>query len=64
MINLSPTGPGNIRLHLPKTHFGDPCPLSKEGIVDVIRRFVYAASICKQCGFDGVQVGLDWHCFN
>lgn len=56
MINLHPVGPGNIRLNLPKTHFGTPSALTITEIVDIKQRFVYAASICKQCGFDGVQI--------
>jgi 2,4-dienoyl-CoA reductase-like NADH-dependent reductase (Old Yellow Enzyme family) len=56
MINLSPVGPGNVRLDLPKAYFGDPTPLSLEDVQNVKQRFVNAARVCQQCGFDGVQI--------
>ena len=35
--------------------FAKPVPLTEEGIHDVIKRFVYAATFCKEVGFTGVQ---------
>lgn len=56
MINMSPVGPGNIRINLPKTHFGTPRALELHEIADIQQRFVHAAKVCQQCGFDGVQI--------
>lgn len=56
MINMNPVGPGNIRLDLPQTFFGTPTALSIEDIQIIKSKFVYAAKICKLCGFDGIQV--------
>jgi 2,4-dienoyl-CoA reductase-like NADH-dependent reductase (Old Yellow Enzyme family) len=56
MINLSPVGPGNVRLNLPKSIFGTPRALLVDEIVEVKERFVHAASVCKECGFDGIQI--------
>lgn len=56
MINMNPVGPGNIRLDLPQLFFGTPTPLSVDDIQNVKERFIYAATVCKSCGFDGVQI--------
>ena len=56
MINMSPVGPGDIRIDLPSTHFGNPTALTSEDIDVVKQKFVDAAVVCKQCGFDGIQL--------
>lgn len=56
MINLNPVGPGNIRIDLPKTHFGTPRALELDEIAEVKSKFVNAAKVCQACGFDGVQL--------
>lgn len=56
MINLNPVGPGNIRLNLPKSVFGTPRALLLNEIAEVKQQFVDAAKVCKECGFDGVQI--------
>ncbi|KAH7908810.1 hypothetical protein BJ138DRAFT_1115504 [Hygrophoropsis aurantiaca] len=38
--------------------FARPTPLSREGILDIIDRFAYAASVLHTAGFDGIQL----HC--
>ena len=35
--------------------FAKPRPLTEEGVEDVINRFVFAATFCKEVGFTGVQ---------
>ena len=35
--------------------FAKPVPLNDSGIEDVIQRFVYTATFCRECGFTGVQ---------
>jgi 2,4-dienoyl-CoA reductase-like NADH-dependent reductase (Old Yellow Enzyme family) len=56
MINMNPVSPGSVRLDLPQAFFGTPTPLSVEDIQDIKERFIYAATVCKSCGFDGVQI--------
>jgi len=56
MVNMSPVGPGNVRCELPKIFLGTPRALEESEVRDVVRRFADAASVCEQCGFDGVQI--------
>jgi 2,4-dienoyl-CoA reductase-like NADH-dependent reductase (Old Yellow Enzyme family) len=64
MTNLSPVGPGNVPMTRPhglpsllaKGFFGPPRALTATEIEDVVRRFASAAIVCKEAGFDGVQV--------
>ena len=56
LINLSPVGPGNVRIDLPRAYFGDPRALTVEELQEVKARFVYACHVCKDAGFDGVQL--------
>eukprot|EP01083_Nonionella_stella_P210417 761789_1 len=57
MVNMSPIGPGNIGLtNMPKMAFGTPRAMTINEIIDVKQRFVYAAEICQQCGFNGIQI--------
>lgn len=55
-INMEPVGPGNIRLDMPAFAFGTPRALEVEELMDIKSRFVYAAKVCKETGFDGVQI--------
>ncbi|KAG2113528.1 uncharacterized protein F5147DRAFT_48895 [Suillus discolor] len=36
--------------------FGQPMPLTKDGIKDIVNRFAYAAFVLHRAGFDGVQL--------
>lgn len=56
MINMNPVGPGNVRLELPQMFFGTPTALSVDEIQDIKHRFISAAKVCKECGFDGIQI--------
>jgi 2,4-dienoyl-CoA reductase-like NADH-dependent reductase (Old Yellow Enzyme family) len=51
--SLSPSG---IQ-HIGKARtFPKPRPMALEDILDVIKRFAYAASVAKECGFAGVEI--------
>ncbi|CAE6511274.1 unnamed protein product [Rhizoctonia solani] len=56
-INSQPVSAGDVRSNeqtiIP---YGQPTPLTKEGIAQVVEQFVYAASIAHQAGFDGIQL--------
>lgn len=57
MVNMSPVGPGTTGLtNMPKGMFGTPTAMSVDDIAQVKRRFVSAAKVCQQSGFDGIQI--------
>ena len=57
MINMSPKGPGTVPLrNLPKTAYGAPTAFTVAEMEDIVARFAYAATVCAECGFDGVQI--------
>lgn len=64
MINLKPVGPGDVPLARPHQmpgflaamFYGRPSAMSLEEVQGLPRRFADAAQVCKDCGFDGVQV--------
>ena len=57
MVNIESIGPSNIRItKAPKSMIGDPKKMTLEDIKDAKNRFINAAKVCKQCGFDGVQI--------
>ncbi|MGF1465608.1 MAG: NADH:flavin oxidoreductase/NADH oxidase family protein [Sandaracinaceae bacterium] len=51
-----PVAPSAVRLGLPGGQFGTPRALTDAEVEDVIERFVHAATVCQQTGFDGVQI--------
>lgn len=55
-VNMNPVGPGDVRLELPKAVFGTPRALMVDEIDQIRQKFVYAAVVCQQSGFDGVQI--------
>lgn len=55
-MNMHPVGPGDVRLELPHVFFGNPRALSVHEIDDIKTKFVRAALVCQECGFDGVQI--------
>lgn len=63
-VNLEPAGAGNVPLENPhglpsllaKGFFGKPRAFTAPEVEDVIERFAHAASVCQECGFDGVQI--------
>ncbi|MEM9331901.1 MAG: NADH:flavin oxidoreductase/NADH oxidase family protein [Pseudomonadota bacterium] len=56
MINRNPKAPSNIGLKMGNGRFGKPTPLTHEEIEGLIGKFVYAAEVAEQTGFDGVQI--------
>ena len=55
-VTKTPVAPSAVAVELPGGQFGAPRALSADEIVDVIARFVHAASVCKAAGFSGVQI--------
>jgi 2,4-dienoyl-CoA reductase-like NADH-dependent reductase (Old Yellow Enzyme family) len=53
---MEPVGPGNIRLDLPAFAFGNPRPLKVDELMEIKEKFVYAAKVCQETGFDGIQI--------
>ena len=53
---MEPVGPGNVRLDMPAFAFGNPRALEVEELLDIKNRFVYAAKVCQDTGFDGIQI--------
>jgi 2,4-dienoyl-CoA reductase-like NADH-dependent reductase (Old Yellow Enzyme family) len=52
-----PVAPSAIPLSAPlNAMFNQPRELTDSDIQNIISRFAYAAKICKQCGFQGVQI--------
>lgn len=52
-----PVAPSAIPLPPPlNTMFNEPRELTEAEIQNIISRFAYAAKVCKQCGFHGVQI--------
>eukprot|EP00929_Paragymnodinium_shiwhaense_P023893 TRINITY_DN14851_c0_g1_i1.p1 TRINITY_DN14851_c0_g1~~TRINITY_DN14851_c0_g1_i1.p1 ORF type:complete len:356 (+),score=73.48 TRINITY_DN14851_c0_g1_i1:472-1539(+) len=56
MVNTSAVGPSALPWKHPALGTVTPRALTLEEIQDIKQRFVHAAKICKQCGFDGVQL--------
>ncbi len=55
-VTKTPVAPSAVGVDLPGGQFGRPRALTGDEIVDVIGRFVNAASVCKATGFSGVQI--------
>ena len=64
MVNMEPLGPGDVPMTAPHglpsfvghVMFGTPRALTVPEVADVVERFASAAAVCKECGFDGVQI--------
>lgn len=56
MVNMEPVGPGTVRLDMPTFAFGTPRALEAEELIDVKDRFVHAAKVCQEAGFDGIEI--------
>jgi len=56
-LSKEPVAPSAISLKKPLDRlFNTPRVLSEEEILDLIARFAYAAKVCKESGFTGVQI--------
>lgn len=58
-INIQPYPEAPSDVEQPSTGgvlFGQPTPLTKDGIKDIVNRFAYAAFVLHRAGFDGVQL--------
>lgn len=56
-LTKTPVGPSSIPLRPPLDSMFNQCrELSHEEILEIIQRFAYAAKVCKECGFAGVQI--------
>jgi len=56
MINKKPKAPSDIGLKMGNGRFGKPIPLTDAEIEELIGKFVNAARIAHETGFDGVQI--------
>ncbi|MGE4234170.1 MAG: NADH:flavin oxidoreductase/NADH oxidase family protein [Bacteriovoracia bacterium] len=56
-LSPQPVGPSAIPLSAPLDKmFNTPKELSKEEIANIVNRFGYAARVCREAGFKGVQI--------
>jgi len=56
-LSTVPVAPSAIPLKKPLNRvFNTPRALSEEEIIEIIERFAYAAKVCKENGFTGVQI--------
>ena len=55
-INPTPLAPSAVPVNAVDTACGKPVAMTEAQILDVIRRFVHAATMARECGFTGVQV--------
>lgn len=56
-LSKSPVAPSAIPLKKPLDRlFNTPRALTEDEILDIIARFAYAARVCKESGFTGVQI--------
>lgn len=56
MVNLESVAPSAIKVNMKGMPMSEPRALTSAEIDDVIRRFKYAATVCKDVGFAGVQL--------
>lgn len=56
LVNPTPKSSSDVALALPGGQFGQPVPLTKDEIADLVQRWAVAAKACKDAGFTGVQV--------
>ncbi|HMQ20322.1 MAG TPA: NADH:flavin oxidoreductase/NADH oxidase family protein [Sphingopyxis sp.] len=56
VVNPHPKSASDVKLGLPGGQFGEPSPLSRAEIADLVGRWAVAAKACKDAGFTGVQL--------
>ncbi|KAG8960225.1 hypothetical protein FRC03_006881 [Tulasnella sp. 419] len=55
-VNPKALSPSNVQLELDWGKFGEPEPLTIDGIKDIVKRFAFAARVLYNAGFDGIQI--------
>ncbi|HEV7311360.1 NADH:flavin oxidoreductase/NADH oxidase family protein [Sphingopyxis sp.] len=56
VVNRHPKSASDVRLGLPGGQFGEPEPLTRAEIGELVERWAIAAKACQDAGFTGVQV--------
>ena len=56
VVNRHPKSASDVKLGLPGGQFGQPEPLTREEIGELVERWAVAAKACQDAGFTGVQV--------
>ncbi|WP_447757185.1 NADH:flavin oxidoreductase/NADH oxidase family protein [Sphingopyxis fribergensis] len=56
VVNRHPKSASDVRLALPGGQFGQPEPLTRDEIAELVARWAAAAKACQDAGFTGVQV--------
>jgi len=56
VVNPSPLAPSAVTLGLPGGTFGQPRSMTAAQLLDVEARFVHAAKVAAEAGYDGVQI--------
>lgn len=56
VVNAHPKSASDVRLGLPGGQFGQPEPLTRGEIVELVDRWAVAGKACQDAGFTGVQV--------
>jgi 2,4-dienoyl-CoA reductase-like NADH-dependent reductase (Old Yellow Enzyme family) len=56
MVNLKSVAPSAIKVNMLGVPMSEPRALTLSEIDDVVQRFAYAAGVCKEAGFAGIQV--------
>nr|WP_269815618.1 NADH:flavin oxidoreductase/NADH oxidase family protein [Parvularcula mediterranea] len=56
VVNPAPLAPSGIKVALPGEQFGQPRSMTSAQIDDMMGRFVQAAHVCSEAGFNGVQI--------
>lgn len=55
-VNKEPLAPSAVPLAMPGGQFGTPRAMREEEILDVVKRFAFAAETARATGFTGVQI--------
>ncbi|MGB7419081.1 MAG: NADH:flavin oxidoreductase/NADH oxidase family protein [Erythrobacter sp.] len=56
LVNRAPKSCSDVPLALPGGQFGQPTPLTRSEIADLVERWAIAARACHDAGFTGVQI--------
>lgn len=56
MINRHPKAPSDVGLKMGNGRFATPTPMTEDEVEAALGKFVNAAVVARECGFDGVQM--------